>query len=276
MKIMVVNAFLFILFSCQATIIEDKKIENKAISSVSALAELNDTLPDNIQKLMEAYPDFIVGGTQNSVIWSDGSEMVFDDGKIKKSYEENLNFPDLADQFLYSYPKGLTFDKLEKNNDAGRIRYEPFFYKMYGKNKQEVEKNLVEVIWLPKSAKQSIKVTKINNVAEKVKAISEELENLPALQKYLKNIGGTFNWRLISGTNRISTHSFGMTIDINTEYSNYWQWDCKCKNEDADLSYKNKIPMEIVEIFEKYGFIWGGKWYHYDTMHFEYGPELII
>jgi D-alanyl-D-alanine carboxypeptidase len=24
-----------------------------------------------------------------------------------------------------------------------------------------------------------------------------------------------------------------------------------------------------------YGFIWGGKWYHYDTMHFEYRPELM-
>src|SRR5262245_1812136 len=27
--------------------------------------------------------------------------------------------------------------------------------------------------------------------------------------------------------------------------------------------------------FEKYGFIWGGHWYHYDTMHFEYRPELL-
>ncbi|MDD5211432.1 MAG: M15 family metallopeptidase, partial [Sulfuricurvum sp.] len=25
----------------------------------------------------------------------------------------------------------------------------------------------------------------------------------------------------------------------------------------------------------KYGFIWGGRWYHYDTMHFEYRPELL-
>ena len=28
-------------------------------------------------------------------------------------------------------------------------------------------------------------------------------------------------------------------------------------------------------IFEKYGFVWGGRWYHYDTMHFEYRPELF-
>jgi hypothetical protein len=34
------------------------------------------------------------------------------------------------------------------------------------------------------------------------------------------------------------------------------------------------VPFEIVLIFERHGFIWGGKWYHYDTMHFEYRPEL--
>jgi D-alanyl-D-alanine carboxypeptidase len=32
---------------------------------------------------------------------------------------------------------------------------------------------------------------------------------------------------------------------------------------------------EIVRIFEAHGFIRRGKWYHYDTMHFEYRPELI-
>src|SRR5690242_16362928 len=27
--------------------------------------------------------------------------------------------------------------------------------------------------------------------------------------------------------------------------------------------------------FEQHGFIWGGRWAHYDTMHFEYRPELL-
>lgn len=33
---------------------------------------------------------------------------------------------------------------------------------------------------------------------------------------------------------------------------------------------------EFLDIFEKYGFIWGGRWYHYDRMHFEYRPELFL
>ena len=30
-----------------------------------------------------------------------------------------------------------------------------------------------------------------------------------------------------------------------------------------------------VDAFEAEGFIWGGRWLHYDTMHFEYRPELL-
>ena len=45
--------------------------------------------------------------------------------------------------------------------------------------------------------------------------------------------------------------------------------------ETDKIKYVNRIPKEIVKVFEKHGFIWGGRWYHYDTMHFEYRPELI-
>jgi hypothetical protein len=75
----------------------------------------------------------------------------------------------------------------------------------------------------------------------------------------------------ISGTRRLSAHSFGIAIDINTAYSNYWKWDRVSKGK---IRYTNTIPREIVDVFEKHGFIWGGRWYHYDTMHFEYRPEI--
>jgi hypothetical protein len=29
-------------------------------------------------------------------------------------------------------------------------------------------------------------------------------------------------------------------------------------------------------VFEKHGFIWGGKWGHFDIMHYEYRPEIIL
>ncbi len=224
---------------------------------------------------MQAYPDFITGYHSNFIIWKDGSKMIFDDGKHHKSYSELLNTPSLSDQMLQKYEKGKLSVSPGKNLDPGRIRYEPFFCKMYGSSQNEVRKHLVEITWCPKLVGQKILVTTINGVDKKIKELSAELDTHPELKEYITNIGGTFNWRKISGTGRQSTHSFGTTIDINTKCSNYWQWECKCTNEEANIVYKNRIPQVIIDIFEKHGFIWGGKWYHFDTMHFEYRPELL-
>lgn len=168
---------------------------------------------------------------------------------------------------------------------------------MYGQTKEIVEKNLVEITWLPKTfgSKYKIKVTQVNQVAEKIAKISEELDALvkksPELKEYLVEPGGTFNWRLIAGTQRLSAHSFGMTIDINVKHSHYWLWDYnaqksikgikEAKNEkEIEYTkfprYQNSIPSEIIEIFEKHQFIWGGEWFLHDTMHFEYRPELFV
>ena len=35
------------------------------------------------------------------------------------------------------------------------------------------------------------------------------------------------------------------------------------------------IFTSIVDAFQKHGFVWGGKWLFFDTMHFEYRPELL-
>lgn len=46
------------------------------------------------------------------------------------------------------------------------------------------------------------------------------------------------------------------------------------KGETVRMAYRNRIPPEVVRVFERHGFIWGGRWYHYDTMHFEFRPEF--
>ena len=65
---------------------------------------------------------------------------------------------------------------------------------------------------------------------------------------------------------------YGFAIDIAAAPSHY----CIRAKPGAGghIAYRNEIPWEIVRILEAHGFICG-KWYHYDTMHFEYRPELI-
>jgi len=218
-----------------------------------------------------AYPNQIKEIKENNVVFHTGETLTFDDKK-QKTTQELLDNPDIEDQLHYPYNQGDP----KENTDAGRIRNDAFFKEMYGKSAAKVQGNLTTVTWCPTLVNQKIQFSKVNGANLALIKVSSELDQHPEWKKYLTDVGGTFNWRVISGTSRLSAHSFGISIDINTAYSNYWQWDCGCKNEDAALGYKNRIPMGIVEIFEKHGFIWGGRWKHYDTMHFEYRPEFFV
>lgn len=232
-------------------------------------------ITDNkIKKLLKAYPDFLKEYKCNNIIWNDGTKMNYNDFIENKNFNELINNPDMEDQMKIDYPYDDYLDSVKiKNNDPGRIRFESFFLKMYGEDQKHVEKTLIKINWMPKSTNKEISITRINNVHIKLQRISEELDNLPEdLKKYVNNPSGSYFWKYINGTKRLSAHSFGIAIDINTEYSNYWLYDLQSSKK---INYKNSIPIEIVKIFEKYGFIWGGKWYHYDTMHFEYRPELL-
>lgn len=225
--------------------------------------------------LVKAYPDFLDRVEGNDLVWKDGSRMPIDEGQNKSDFDALLNSGDIKDQFYATYPLGRNGQSPAKNFDPGRVRNHAFFTKMYGDcQKGEVTNKLVAITWLPSHGGQKLLVTKVNNVAARLEAISAELDKLPHdFLKYLKPSSGTYNCRVIARTQRPSPHGLGIAIDINAPQTDYWQWNKP--GPDGIYAYKNHVPWEIVEIFEKHGFIWGGKWYHYDSMHFEYRPEII-
>lgn len=278
-NILIFSFCLFSIFTrCQQTplYIQGKKSTEQKPDTLSSNTQ---AYPESVNKLVKAYPGHFKSFENNQLIWNDGTKMPFDDARKDKNFAQLINEADLEDQLMsMSYPKGKNVPKPKQKEDPGRVRYEPFFKKMYGNSAEEVRKKLTTIIWLPKSINVKLQVTTVNDIHLKLQEISNRLDSLPHLHKYLKNPGGTFNWRNIAGTNRLSMHSFGMTIDVNVEFSDYWRWAVKAEEDDGSrvIEYRNRIPLEIVEIFEANGFIWGGKWYHYDTMHFEYRPELLI
>ncbi len=93
----------------------------------------------------------------------------------------------------------------------------------------------------------------------------------PSLAPWLSKLSGTFVERKIAGTERTSSHSYGISIDLDAARTHYWRW----QRPPSPLRWRNTVPQAIVDAFEAEGFIWGGRWYHYDTMHFEYRPELL-
>lgn len=226
-----------------------------------------DSIPVGAQILMDVYPDFVKGFQDGNIILTDGSTMVFDDKK-EKTFVQKLDDADLEDMFAFNY------DRLSWTpgfmQDAGRSRCEAFFKKMYGASAAQVRKHLVNVPWFG----QQVQFTTVNHAADSLRAVASELAKYPELKQYLKS-SGSFYWRKVRGANRQSAHSYGMTIDIGVKYSDYWLWKNPGKKETDKITYANRIPHKIVEVFERHGFIWGGRWYHYDTMHFEFRPEIL-
>ena len=204
----------------------------------------------------------------------DGTNLVYYDGYQELNEDRLLDEPAVEDIYWWNYH--LTDTPLARSGeDPGRIRPTFFFAKMYGDDKAAVLNNLTVITWLPSSAAIPLRFSKVNGAADSLQAVSNELDQLPELRKYLDDPAGTFNYRKIAGTDLLSAHSWGIAIDINLKYSDYWRWSSKFK-QGKPLSHRNKIPLEIVKIFEKHGFIWGGRWDHYDTMHFEFRPEFFV
>ena len=218
--------------------------------------------------LVRAYPEALSGFEGTSLIWGDGTRMPLGQVQPGHSEEDASWHPSIADQLATHYPAGSPL--LVPHDDPGRARNEAFFEKMYGNCRDgRVSPRLVQVVWLPQSWGHPVSITAVNGVDRALAAISRELDALPAEdKKYLHPLGGTYNCRLVAGSGQASMHSWGAAIDINPAYSDYWRWK-------RGGAYANRIPAEIVAVFERHGFIWGGRWAHVDTMHFEYRPELL-
>jgi D-alanyl-D-alanine carboxypeptidase len=219
--------------------------------------------------LIRAYPQQLAGYDSSYLIWRDGTRMPLSDGQPAKSFEEMLRHGSILDQIRLPYPAGVSAAALAPQDDPGRIRNRAFFDKMYGDCwRGEVTPLLVPVVWLPHSWGHTVRATSVNGVAARLAEVSAELDALPApVKRYVYPPAGTYNCRTVADTGEPSMHSWGAAIDINAAHAGYWLWP---RAGSADT-----LPAEIIDIFERHGFIWGGKWSHYDTMHFEYRPELV-
>jgi hypothetical protein len=227
----------------------------------------------SMQDLLRAYPDDLAGFDGTDLIWRDGTRMKVDDGRSDKSLEAQLHHGSILDQLRLPYPAGEPLLPAPWQ-DPGRVRNTAFFDRMYGDcSRGEVAPRLAPVVWLPHTWGHVIHITSVNGVDRQLAAISHELDMLPADdRKYLYPPGGTYICRRVADTGETSMHAWGAAIDINPRFSDYWLWHRVAEGSPA---YVNRIPPEIVSVFERHGFIWGGRWAHFDTMHFEYRPEFF-
>ena len=241
--------------------------DTKQLASTGSVNSHETSIPVNAQILIQAYPELNLMYVDNHIVFQDGTSIIYDDG-IQKDYLNVMDHSDIEDMFSMDY---LSEGNPGYLQDAGRSRCEDFFKKVYGENAKAVKQNLNDVKWFG----TTVKFNRINGAAKQLQKVADEIQsNYPEYIPYMKS-SGTFYWRKVRGSERLSSHSYGIAIDIAVKQSDYWRWGNPKAKETDEIGYKNRIPLKIAEIFEKHGFIWGGRWYHYDTMHFEYRPEIL-
>lgn len=232
-----------------------------------------DEVPLEVQALLQAYPDQVIGYEDGKLLLANGERIAFDDREegAQDDYLHRLNTPTVKEMFYDVYPLGeLTVPPYLF--DPGRYRNVDLLAAMYGHTENEVASKTVKVDVFG----TKIEFTSVNGAADCLRAVIKDIgENHPDMKKYFVD-PSSFVWKEIQGTNRLSMHCFAGAIDIGVKYSNYWLWSNPNASDTDRITYKNSFPEEVVHVFEKYGFISGTRWYHYDTMHFEYRPEIII
>lgn len=236
-----------------------------ACDTVAARVPVPD-IPAGAAALLDAYPDMVKSYADNRLTLADGTEIEYDDGR-EKDFVTMLDHSDPEDMFSMTYSRQSPPEYLA---DAGRSRCEQLFKAMYGASAAEVRRHLVPVSWFG----QQVDFTAVNGAADSLRAVAAELAAYPELKPYLKS-SGAFYWRKVRGAERQSAHSYGIAFDIAVDKSDYWLWKNSRAAETDRIAYHNRIPAQLVDVFERHGFIWGGAWYHYGTMHFEFRPEIL-
>jgi len=105
----------------------------------------------------------------------------------------------------------------------------------------------------------------------------------PQVQTWLNTVTTEgWSWRNVAESQSRSFHSYGVAVDLLPRSlagkQTYWLWSADWREDWWNIPYNQRYhpPDTVIKIFENYGFVWGGKWFMFDTMHFEYRPEVMI
>jgi hypothetical protein len=88
-----------------------------------------------------------------------------------------------------------------------------------------------------------------------IAALNEVVASGLADEIHPEEYAGCYYPRFIAGSTNLSNHSFGLALDLNVPGNG--------------RGTVGEMDREVVSIFKKWGFAWGGDWSYTDPMHFE-------
>jgi hypothetical protein len=126
------------------------------------------------------------------------------------------------------------------------------------------------------------------SILEELSLVEERINGAaktdPRVRQWISSLNTLegWNWRNVAETQSRSFHAYGAAIDLLPKslggLETYWLWAAQRNAAWWAVPYERRFhpPEAVIRAFEDYGFLWGGKWLWFDTMHFEYRPEIFI
>jgi hypothetical protein len=247
-----------------------------------ALRAFQKSFPDKISAVAFIDNDWTITAGGEIFFWAGGRLLPRAEKNKTDSYSPHFFYvvpvrPASPDSYPPQYIDALrnrgSSEERRERKDVNRT----FMGILYGGlERATIEALLVRVDFL------GYKVNVHKDITEPLKRVEAEIKKWSGAKDFISSIGSIdgYSWRQIAGTQRMSYHSWGLAVDIQPKRLSgkaiYWLWEME-RNKDwmlVPLENRWNPPLQVIEAFEKEGFIWGGKWPVYDNMHFEYRPEL--
>ena len=232
--------------------------------------------------------DISINGKKAPLYWADSKFLPL----------EELPNKDLYSPYLYDYPSEIPDPKNFTKEDIDYIKeYTSTENRSKSKGTAPYLYNLIYDVETRSSTECHIKshkfLDKYTNVHEFIHDkldlvqadIYAEAKTDSEVQSFLDKLDSadSYAWRSISDSGNRSVHSMGLALDVLPkgwgQKNLYWAWRRDIDPQNwmlLDLDRRWMPPLKVIEIFEKHGFVWGGKWIIWDNMHFEYRPEVIL
>lgn len=157
-----------------------------------------------------------------------------------------------------------------------------FLEALFGRTEQQIRRQGVSTSFLNRRVfVNTFCLEALQAVERRIFAVGERD---PAVATWIENIEVAYSFidKEIVGSGSRSHHAWGLAIDlVPTSYGGkhvYWRWSRVFNRQNwhrIPMDDRWSPPRAVIEAFEAHGFIWGGKWSHFDTIHFEYRPEIL-
>jgi len=249
-----------------------------------------------VKALLEAYPQKITKAEFRDGDWAllmRDKWYYYAEGRMLQE-EQRKNWENYRSVQFYRYPAELPplvergpeeterLSNFRTRNSQITTRRASFFEDLWQAGTREESNAQTKTIrFLGRSTKVHKDIVDVLALVEA--RIQEAAKTEPQVQTWLNTITTeAWSWRNVAESQSRSFHSYGVAVDLLPRSlggkQTYWLWSADWREDWWNIPYNQRYhpPDTVIKIFENYGFVWGGKWFMFDTMHFEYRPEVMI